>query len=122
MKVYSRALEGQVVVNFVTSREPSEFEMNVINMKTNENRSIMLRQVKGQANLFILDDYGFQYKIKTNLLASMGNDTKHRMFQVLPANQDTMTKMDTLFLNERTIVTGYKYEELEVKEEVKTEE
>ncbi len=122
MKVYSRALEGQVVVNFVTSREPSEFEMNVVNMKTNETRSIMLRQVKGQANLFILDDYGFQYKIKTNLLASMGNDTKHRMFQVLPANQDTMTKMDTLFLNERTIVTGYKYEELEVKEETKTEE
>lgn len=122
MKVYSRALEGQVVVNFVTSREPSEFEMNVIDIETNSERTIMLRQVKGQANLFILDDYGFQYKIKTNLLASMGNDTKHRMFQVLPANQDTMTRMDTLFLNERTIVTGFSYKELEIEEKFKTEE
>lgn len=117
MKVYSRPAESQYVIDFVTSREPSTFEMRAVNMKTQEERPIMLRQVKGQANLFVLDEYDFQYKIKTNLLAYFGNDTKFRMFQVIPANQDTMTRMDTLFLNERIIITGYKYEELEPKTE-----
>ncbi len=113
MKVYSRPAESQYMIDFVISREPSEFEMVKINNKTKEKTPIMLRQVKGQANLFQLDEYGFQYKIKTNLLTYWGNDSKHRMFQVVMANQDGMQKLDMLFLTESILITGHSHEELE---------
>ncbi len=119
MKVYSRPSESQYMIDFVTSREPSEFEMKVINLKTHEERPVFIRQVHGQANLFKLDEYDFFYKIKTNPLTYWGNEPKYRMFQVVVANQDTMQKADMLCLTEHLIVTGYSYKELEEKVEEK---
>ncbi len=101
MKVYCEIVDGYNI-NFVTTRDEFSFDIRLVDMKTNEENILKLVQSNKYKNLFIIEEYNLQFKIKPV-------STFNEFYRVEPANQDTMYRLDMLYLLNKIIIKGFNF-------------